>query len=256
MSKDRLQKILARAGIASRRKSEEYITGGRVRLNGRLVTELGSRADPATDLIEIEGHGRVEAERTAYILLHKPASVVTSMSDPERRTTVLDLLMQSRARGKRIFEGELPRVHPVGRLDYDTQGALVLTNDGELTHRLLHPKHHVPKTYMVKVQGSPNDAALERLRAGVYLGEPGRRGQGFRTKACDVRVAKHSPSNTWLEMSLNEGRNHQVKRMCEAVGHRVIRLIRTEFAGLEVDDLEPGAWRFLTREEVAGLKAW
>ncbi len=256
MPKERLQKIIARAGITSRRKAEAYITEGRVRVDGKVMSELGAQADLSTQVVEIDGYGRVEPEEGVYILLHKPPHVVCTVSDPERRTTVIDLLQNSRAQGSRNYEGMLPRVYPVGRLDYDTQGAILLTNDGELSQKLLHPRHHVPKVYMAKVQGHPEESELKKLRDGVYVGDPKRPGHGFRTKASGVRVAKRGPNNTWIEITLAEGRNHQVKRMCEAIGHRTSRLIRIEFAGLDVNDLPPGGWRFLTKAEVAALRQW
>lgn len=255
MVEERLQKILAQAGIASRRKAESFITDGRVRVNGKIVRELGSRADLQSDQIEVEGYGQLEIEPLVYIALHKPEKVICTLLDPERRQTVLDLILQSRARGKgRAFEGgNMPRVYPVGRLDFDAEGLVLLTNDGALANRLIHPSGHVPKTYMVKVKGRPDERDLERLRCGVRLPNPG---GGFtrRTKPADVVVAKHSAANTWIEITLFEGRHHQIKRMCQVIGRRVIRLIRTEFGGIQVDPLPPGAWRFLAKAEVESLR--
>jgi 23S rRNA pseudouridine2605 synthase len=252
--KERLQKILARAGLASRRKAEELISGGRVRINGEVVRELGTRADPAKDKIEVEGWGVVSAQPHVYIALYKPVHVVSTVRDPEGRRTVLDLLHESRAQGARKMEGELPRVFPVGRLDFDAEGIILMTNDGELSNKLTHPRTHVPKTYMVKVKGRPEETTLDRLRKGVRL----RNEDGTLTRAtapAGVKIAKQSDSNTWLELTLFEGRYHQVKRMCDAIGHRCIRLVRRAFGGIEVEPLGPGAWRFLSNAEIASLRA-
>ncbi len=251
----RLQKILAQAGVASRRAAEKLITDGRVKVNGEVVSVLGAKADPDTDTIEVEGYGALAAEPIVYLLMNKPPQVVTTVSDPEKRHTVIDVLDMSRAKGRRQFEGEMPRVYPVGRLDFDAEGALLLTNDGELTNRLLHPKNHVPKTYLVKLRGRPEEKQLQRLRNGVRLKETD--GSLSRpTKPANAVVVKESPANTWVELTIFEGRHHQVKRMCEAIGHGVLRLVRTDFAGVPLDDLPTGAWRFLTKAEIATLRGW
>lgn len=255
MAEERLQKIIAAAGLTSRRNAEQYIVDGRVTVNGKVVTELGTKANTAHDEIRVEGFGVLSQQARVYIALHKPALVMSTAKDPEGRRTVLDVIESSRALGKRQFEGELPRIFPVGRLDYNSEGLLLLTNDGELSNRLIHPRHHVPKTYAVKVRGRPDARSLDRLRTGVRLknedGSP-----GPRTLPAEVKVTKEGPSNTWLEMVLFEGRNHQVKRMCDGIGHSVSRLIRIDFGGISVDPLPPGAWRFLTPDEVHHLKAW
>ena len=250
---ERIQKIIAQAGLCSRRAAERYLRDGRVRVNGQKVS-LGDKADPKEDKIEIEGIGVLEAEPLVYIAMHKPAMVMTTADDPEKRATVMDILQQSRPVGSRAHEANLPRVYPVGRLDFDTEGLLLLTNDGELTQKLTHPKHHVPKTYTAKVKGRPAEKSLQKLRDGIFLGEPG--GGGKRTKPAEVRVLKESPKNTWLEITVTEGRHHLIKRMCEAVQAYVIRLIRTEFGGIAIDDLEVGSWRYLRKDEVAALRNW
>lgn len=253
MALERLQKILAQAGIASRRAAEDYITSGRVRVNGKIVRELGSKADPQQDRIEVVGHGALQAEPMAYILMHKPIHIVTTLKDPEGRQTVLDVLQQSRAVGRKRFEGNLPRVFPVGRLDFDVEGILLLTNDGELANALLHPRYHVPKTYAVKIKGKPQEKQLERLRRGVRLKQDN--GRLTRpTKPAQVKILKESPANTWIELTITEGRHHQIKKMMEAVGLRLIRLIRTRFGGLDLTDLEPGEWRFLSEGEEKQLR--
>ncbi|MEK7705690.1 MAG: pseudouridine synthase [Myxococcota bacterium] len=256
MPSERLQKILAQAGLGSRRAVESYIVDGRVKVNGKVVRELGSKADPATDTVEVHGHGILRAQPLAYIAMHKPKHVICSVKDPGGRMTVVDLLDRRRAAGKRQFEGELPRVYPVGRLDFDAEGLVLLTNDGALSERLLHPRYHVPKTYMVKVKGRPEDRQLDRLRRGVFLrnedGSVGKR----RTATAGVQVTRNSPANTWLEITIVEGRNHQVKRMCDAIGHAVLRLIRTDVGGISLDPLPAGGWRFLTNGEVESLRGW
>jgi 23S rRNA pseudouridine2605 synthase len=255
MAQERLQKIIARAGVTSRRGAEKLIVEGRVRVNGVVSRTLGVRADPQSAHVEVDGVGVLRAEPFAYILLHKPPYVISTLSDPEGRDTVLDVLERTRAMGKRQFEGMLPRVFPVGRLDFDAEGFVLLTNDGELAYTLLHPKRHVPKTYTVKVRGTPDARALEVLRTGVNL--PEEEGRPFyRTAPCEARIVKTGRTNCWLEMILFEGRNHQVKRMCDAIGHPVIRLVRTEFGGIELGDLPTGAWRFLDHPEIHTLKVW
>ena len=238
MAPERLQKIIAQAGIASRRAAEQIIVDGRVRVNGQVVRELGAKADIAHDTVEVDGQGALQKEPHVYIALYKPVFVVSTVSDPEGRTTVVQLLEESRAQGARRFEGQMPRVYPVGRLDFDAEGIILLTNDGDLAQTLLHPRCHVPKTYMVKVRGRPNYDALDRLRHGVrLLQDDGRWSRP--TAPADVRVVKEGRTNTWLEMTIFEGRNHQVKRMCDAVGHFAIRLIRVDFGGIALDPLPP-----------------
>jgi 23S rRNA pseudouridine2605 synthase len=251
---ERLQKLLARAGLASRRKAEELISDGRVRVNGEVVRELGAKASPK-DKIEVDGMGIIAAQPFAYIALHKPVHVVSTVRDPEGRRTVMDLIQESRAIGSKKHEGELPRIFPVGRLDFDAEGIILLTNDGELTNQLTHPSTHVPKVYMVKVKGRPAQEALDRLKKGVRL----RNEDGTHTRPtarAEVKLYKEGEANSWIELTLYEGRNHQVKRMCEAIGHYVIRLVRTKFGGIEVGELPPGGWRHLAAHEVASLKNW
>ncbi len=255
MAIERLQKILAQAGVASRRAAEQFILDGRVKVNGSVVRELGSKANLDTDRIEVQGHGTLKGQPLVYIAMHKPANVVTTVDDPEGRMTVMSVLGMSRAIGPRQHEGDLPRVYPVGRLDYDAEGLLLLTNDGDLANAMLHPKTHVPKTYVVKIKGKPEARALERLKRGVHLREED--GSVSRvTSPAEVRILKESPANAWLELVIIEGRHHQVKRMLEAVGHRVLRLIRTDFGSITLEPLPTGGWRFLTNAEIAALKSW
>jgi 23S rRNA pseudouridine2605 synthase len=253
---ERLQKIIAQAGIASRRAAERLIADGRVRINGQVVRTLGTKANPSCDRIDVEGYGRAQCERRFYLALHKPVAVVSTVSDPEGRRTVIDVVDEQRALGGRVSERALPRLFPIGRLDFDAEGLILLTNDGELAHQLMHPSGHVPKTYLVKVKGVVEEGQIERLRAGVRLRRASGTGFERRTMPADVRIFKESARNTWIEMTLFEGRNHQVKRMCEAVGLWVIRLVRTQFAGVSIDPLPAGAWRHLSANEVTSLQRW
>jgi 23S rRNA pseudouridine2605 synthase len=225
----RLNAYLARAGVASRRRADDLIKAGRVRVNGapgELNTAVGSR-----DVVEVDGE-RVRPQKLTYVLLHKPAGVVTTAQDPHGRRTVVDLIDRR------------PGIVPVGRLDADTTGALLLTNDGQLAHRLAHPRYEVDKVYVAEVQGRPGPDALRRLTEGVEL-EDGR--------SAPARVRRLAPSR--VELTIHEGRKHQVKRMLEAVGHPVVRLHRSRYAGLTADDLAPGESRELKSEEVAVLRA-
>ena len=240
MPLERLQKIIAAAGIASRRKAEELITSGRVQVNGQVVTELSSRADPETDHIRVNGKLLHGAQRHVYLLLNKPKGYVTTTSDPEKRPTVMDLI--------RSVKG---RVYPVGRLDYASEGLLLLTNDGELAHRLMKAASHVPKTYVVKVAGSPNEDAIAKLRAGVSIAAGD--GKHVRTGPAVVRVVKEA-ANPWYEITLIEGRNRQIRRMFEVVGHHVEKIKRVRYGPLTLD-VPPGEFRQLTVKEVERLKS-
>jgi len=235
MALERLQKILARAGIASRRKAEELILGGRVRVNGRIVQELGTRADPETDKVEVDGR-RIVAEKPVYLLLHKPRGVVSTMSDPQGRPTIRDLVQNIPA-----------RVFPVGRLDYHTSGALFLTNDGDFADGLLHPRRDVPKTYVVKVAGRMKEEDLVRWAEGVEL-------EDGKTRPAEVHFLRHEGDKTWFEITIYEGRNQQIRRMGEATGFRVMRLARIAFADISTENLPPGALRELSRDELRVLR--
>ena len=224
----RLNQYLASTGVASRRAAEDLIRAGRVTVNGE-VAGLAVRVGPGDD-VRLDGQPLV-AQATQVLLLHKPAGVVTTARDTHGRRTVLDLVPD----GVRLF--------PVGRLDRDTTGALLLTNDGNLAHRLMHPRHGVPKTYVADVCSRPADAALEQLRRGLELDDG---------PTAPAQVERAGPSR--IRITIHEGRNRQVRRMCEAVGHPVIRLHRERYAGLGVDDLEPGAWRMVTDDELAALE--
>jgi pseudouridine synthase len=237
-SRQRLQKILARAGYGSRRTCEQLIRQGRVRVNGQAVTLLGTQADPEFDVIEVDGK-RVSLPREhTYILLHKPAGVVTTRCDAHAARTVMHLLQDVTA-----------PVFPVGRLDADTTGALLLTDDGELAYRLTHPRYGVPKTYLVEVRGAVGEEAIRRLQEGVPL-------EDGVTAPAQVHRARYvtERKTTLLRLTIHEGRKRQVKRMCQAVGHPVVRLHRERFGPLTLRNLPAGAWRYLTAEEVVALQ--
>jgi 23S rRNA pseudouridine2605 synthase len=253
MSLERLQKIIAAAGIASRRKAEELITGGLVSVNGQVVTELGTKADLATDRIKVAGKALAGPERHVYLLLHKPKGYVTTVTDPEHRPTVIDLV-----------RGVGARLYPVGRLDYLSEGLLLLTNDGELAQKLTHASSHVPKTYLVKVSGKPTEDELAKLRGGVFLpaetkplktregNEQRRRSQAVRTGPVRIELLRDA-ANPWYEITLIEGRNRQIRRMFEQVGHHVEKIKRVRYGPLQLD-VEVGQFRHLTSSEVAQLK--
>jgi 23S rRNA pseudouridine2605 synthase len=240
MPLERLQKIIAAAGVASRRKAEELISSGQVQVNGQVVTQLGTKADSETDHIRVKGKLLHGAQRQVYLVLNKPKGYVTTMSDPEKRPTVMDLI-----------HGVKGRVYPVGRLDYASEGLLVLTNDGELAHRLMKAASHVPKTYVVKVAGTPKEDALAKLRVGVSIVTDD--GKRVKTGPALVRVVKEA-ANPWYEITLVEGRNRQIRRMFEAVGHHVEKIKRVRYGPLTLD-IPPGEFRALTAKEVEQLKS-
>lgn len=234
MARERLQKVLAASGVASRRRAEEIIRQGRVTVNGRVVVEMGFRVDPERDDVCVDGQ-KLTPERLAYILLHKPRGYVCTARDPQGRPTVLDLVRDAGA-----------RVYPVGRLDYDSSGLLLLTNDGPLSFALTHPRHRVEKTYRVRVAGRLSAATFDRLRQGVRLSD------GM-TAPARVRELSRVGDDSWLEIVLCEGRNRQVRRMLAAVGHQVKELVRVRVGDLTLGNLPPGAFRHLSEAEVARL---
>ncbi|ACL65601.1 pseudouridine synthase [Anaeromyxobacter dehalogenans 2CP-1] len=236
MAEERLQKFLAGAGIASRRKAEALISAGRVRVNQRTVTELGTKVDPGRDLVTVDGALVSQPEQRSYYLLYKPSGCVTTASDPQGRPTAMEYL-----------RGVPGRPFPVGRLDYDAEGALLLTDDGELANRLAHPRYGHQRVYLVKVKGDPPAEALERMKAGVRL-------EDGPARALEVAVHEHADRNVWIRVVVGEGRFHLVKRLCEAVGLQVQRLFRPEFGGIGVGGLRPGRFRRLEPEEVRALR--
>jgi len=235
----RLQKILSQAGVASRRSSEKLIVEGRVSVNGQTVRELGSKADPEADEIRVDGRRIKQTDKLRYLLLNKPAGYVTTRSDPERRPTVLDLVSDVRE-----------YVYPVGRLDYDSEGLLILTNDGDLAATLMHPRHEVERTYEAVVLGVPDAHDVDRLERGVTL-------DSRKTSPAKVELVRDGSSGdrtSILRITIHEGRTRQVRRMCDAVGHPVRRLRRVRIGSLTDSKLKPGQYRELTAREVARLK--
>jgi len=232
----RLQKIIAGTGIASRRKAEVLIATGRVTVNGKVVTELGTKVDPAKDHVKVDGKHLTEAQPFVYLMLNKPKHVMSTLDDPGGRTTVKDFL-----------RGISVRVFPVGRLDFDSEGLMLMTNNGDLSQALLHPRYHVPKTYLIKVKGVLTDEEIRKLEQGVKL-EDGVTSPAF------VKKIKKAEANSWVEITIREGRKHQVKRMLESVGHLVIKLVRVKMGPLSLGNLAPGEVRFLTDREANALR--
>jgi len=231
----RLQKVLAEMGLASRRQAEEMIRQGRVTVNGRLA-RIGEKVDPSRDHIKVNGRKVALPSGKVYLLLHKPKNTVTTAEDPEGRPTVLSLVKE---RGARLF--------PVGRLDYDAEGFLLLTNDGDLAHRLSHPSFRIPRTYWVKVKGKPSAEEIRRLSRGISL-------EDGPTAPCRITAFRETRENAWMEMTLHEGRNRQVKRMWEKIGYPVLKLKRISFAGLALGGLPLGEYRALRPKEVEKIK--
>jgi len=236
MALERLQKILAHAGVASRRKAEDLIESGHVTVNGKLVRELGSKADLAEDVIAVDGRTIRETQDKVYYLLYKPAGCVTTLSDPENRPTI-----------KNYLEDIPERVYPVGRLDYDAEGALIVTNDGDLAFSMMHPRFGVRRTYLAKVHGVPSAEQIERLRRGVRL-------EDGRARALEAEIHSRTPRNTWVRVVVAEGRQHLVKRLMEAVGAPVQKLFRADYGGIAVAGMRPGEVRELTRAEIHTLR--
>jgi 23S rRNA pseudouridine2605 synthase len=233
----RLHVYMARAGVAARRKCEQLMTEGRVAVNGHTVRDLGTTIDPEHDKVTLDGR-RVAPETQIYLLLHKPRGYVTTVHDPQGRPTVMSLLGEDH-----------PRLFPVGRLDFNTDGVLLLTNDGDLANRLMHPRYGVAKTYHAKLQGELSPAALAQLAEGVRLED------GSKTQPATVRVLESESKHPWIEITIKEGKNRQVHRMAEAVGNSVVKLSRVRYGPLTVEDLRPGRWRPLTARELGALRA-
>lgn len=237
---ERLQKIIATAGIASRRHAEQLIAAGEVTVNGKVITEPGTKADPDVDHIKVRGkliNPVLKKVEKIHVLLNKPRGYLSSVSDPEGRPTVVDLLPPS-----------LGRLYPVGRLDFNTEGLLLLTNDGEFTNYITSARNKVEKVYEAKVKGVPDEKSVERLRRGVTLDD------GVRTAPAKIRRISETNNNTWFEIVLHEGKNQQIRRMFDLVGHSVIKLRRSQIGGLRDDYLKPGSWRKLSSDEVSLLK--
>lgn len=229
--KIRLQKYIAMCGAASRRHAEEMIKAGRVRVNGEVITEMGTIVSNG-DRVEVDGKPIRKEKKLVYIMLNKPAGYVSTVSDPQGRKTVLDLV-----------KGVEERIYPVGRLDYDTTGLLILTNDGSFTYNSTHPGHEIRKTYIAEVKGHPSNIALRKLRKGVVL-------DGRPTYPAEVELIEVKDRTSVLKITIHEGRKRQVRRMCEAVGHPVLELKRVAIGKLSLGDLQQGEWRYLTQQEV------
>jgi len=231
----RLQKILSEIGIASRRRAEELIIEGRVTVNGRIAI-LGMKADPDRDHVKFDGKVIARPEPKVYLILNKPRSVVTSLRDPEGRPTVKDYL-----------KGVKYRVFPVGRLDYDSEGLLLLTNDGDFAQAILHPSKKIAKSYLVKVKGSPEEADIKKLRVGIKL-------EDGVTAPAKLQKIRSTENNIWLEITIHEGRKRQIRRMLEQIGHPVLKLKRIRINGIELGNLKPGEYRYLKPEEISKIK--
>jgi len=235
----RLQKLIAAAGIASRRHGEELIAAGEVTVNGKIVSALGAKADPETDHIKVRGrliNPLLQKHEHVYILLNKPKGYLSSMADPEGRPLVTDLI-----------PSRLGRLHPVGRLDFNTEGLLLLTNDGEFTNLITSARNRIAKVYEVKVKGVPPEGAIDRLRRGIAIGK------GERTAPAVVRRLREIKANSWFELTLHEGRNQQIRRMFDSIGHSVVKLRRTRVGTLDDKGLPSGKWRRLKEIEVKRL---
>ncbi|MBP1761667.1 MAG: rRNA pseudouridine synthase [Firmicutes bacterium] len=235
-NKLRLAKYLAQAGLTSRRHAEQMIRNGEIKVNGQLVTEMGTQVEPGTDIIEYQGRTIGSVPMMIYVLLYKPAGFICSVNDPQGRPTVLNLL-------KDIEE----RIYPVGRLDFDTSGLLLLSNDGEFTNLMIHPRYKIIKTYEARVNGRVGQAELERIRKGLLL-------EDGMTAPAQVKLLTQDENSSLLEISIHEGRKRQIKRMCAAINHPVLNLKRTRLAFLSLQDMKEGEYRLLTSQEVEALK--
>ena len=232
---ERLQKVVAHAGVASRREAERLIVQGQVAVNGTIITKLGTKVDPSRDIITVDGSVVTPFSAKLHIVLNKPAGYVSTVKDPQKRPVIMELLDQVDT-----------RVYPVGRLDYDAEGLLLLTNDGELAYRLQHPRYRICRTYEVKVKGNPTHGKLSLLRKGIQL-------EDGMTLPAKASFLKKTIKNSWISVTLYEGRNRQVKRMCTAIEHPVLKLKRVRFGSLYLDDLPQGRYRKLTKDEVKSL---
>ena len=231
---ERLQKVMAHAGVASRRKSEEIIAEGRVKVNGVVVTEMGTKVDPAQDTIEVDGE-EIEKETKTYLKLHKPRGYVTTVNDPQGRQTVMDLI-----------HGIDKRIYPVGRLDLDSSGLLLLTNDGDLTHKITHPSHELDKEYMVVVNGELSQEEINRFKNGIQLEEG-------KTSPAKIEMVNQDPKNTTYQVIIHEGMNRQIRRMFDRLGYEVVSLIRVRIGNISLGSLKPGEHRKLSSKELQDL---
>jgi len=233
----RLNKFLSQCGVASRREADRLILSGRIRVNSQVIQTLGIKIDDEKDLVELDGQKIIKEKSLVYVKLNKPSGYVVTRKDPAGRPTVMDLIPKS-----------MQYLYPVGRLDYDSRGLLLLTNDGELAHRLMHPRYEISKIYLVKVKGNPGTESIEKLKKGIFL-------EGKKTAPARVTKLKSSPERSLMKIELREGRKHEVKKMCAAVGHPVLDLKRIKFGDIGLDQLKPGKWQDLTSKEIDLLKS-
>ncbi|NBI06605.1 pseudouridine synthase [Senegalia massiliensis] len=232
----RLQKFMAKAGIASRRKSEKIILDGRVTINNTMIKELGFKVDPKKDIIKVDNKKIFLEKEKIYIILNKPVGYITSVSDQFNRKTVIDLV-------SKVDQ----RIYPVGRLDYDTSGLLLLTNDGDLTYKMTHPSHEVNKTYIAEVKGIPNNEELKQFKEGLKI-------EDYITSPADINIIKKDKGKSTVKITIHEGKNRQVRKMCEKINHPVIKLKRVSFGDIRLNDLREGDYRFLTDKEIRYIK--
>ncbi|MDF2890831.1 MAG: rluB1 [Clostridia bacterium] len=232
---ERLQKVMAELGVASRRKCEELILQGRVKVNGQTVTELGTKVDKQNAVIHVDDIQITNKTDKVYILLNKPIGYITSVQDQFDRPTVLDLVSEIGV-----------RVYPVGRLDYDTEGLLILTNDGDLTYKITHPRHNVTKTYTARVSGHVSEDAIEIFKKGIFI-------EDYKTAPAKLEIIKYLDNGTIVNITIHEGKNRQVRKMCDAIGHKVVALKRMSIGSLMLNDLKTGQWRYLNNDEIEYL---
>jgi 23S rRNA pseudouridine2605 synthase len=235
MMEERLQKVMAELGVASRRKCEELILQGRVKVNGQTVTELGTKVDKQNAVIHVDDIQITNKTDKVYILLNKPIGYITSVQDQFDRPTVLDLVSEIGV-----------RVYPVGRLDYDTEGLLILTNDGDLTYKITHPRHNVTKTYTARVSGHVSEDAIEIFKKGIFI-------EDYKTAPAKLEIIKYLDNGTIVNITIHEGKNRQVRKMCDAIGHKVVALKRMSIGSLMLNDLKTGQWRYLNNDEIEYL---
>lgn len=235
MKSERLQKYIARSGVTSRRKAEELILSGKVKVNEKTVTELGTKIDPESDIVLVNNQKIFEVKNHVYIKLYKPEGYVTTVKDQFNRKTVMDLINAKE------------RVYPVGRLDYNTSGLLLLTNDGDLANKLMHPKYNIYKTYIAEAKGRITEDSMNILRTGVVI-------ENYKTAPARVKLIKYKQSSSIVQISIHEGKNRQIRKMFEAVGHTVTELKRTSLGKINLGDLNPGCWKYLNNEEIQFLK--
>lgn len=233
----RLQKFMAKAGVASRRKSEDIILQGRVKVNGEKITKLGTKVNPNIDIVEVDNIKINLENKKVYILLNKPVGYVTTVKDEFNRKTVLDLI-----------KGVKERIYPVGRLDYDTSGLLILTNDGDVTYKMTHPSFEIDKVYIGTVKGVPTEDEMKRFEEGLII-------DGYKTAPAKIEILKRNSDDSTLKITIHEGRNRQVRKMCEAINHPIIKLKRVSMGELTLSSLKVGKWRFLSKEEIKYLKS-